>query len=337
MKIRKLAKNCSQVQPINSCHWRGREKEILLGEKGIKGKHLNPSIMDETKNLKRSLKKTSPSHTSLASADSLENNETDDSDSSSSLFKTQRDPASSIQKPRNRYTWNVKRPPANTHLQDNSSDSSEEPFNLRVFFENWKKKKRKRKYKPTGRPRGRPKGSFKKQSQPSVRILPKKSDVFKDKGLQFPLVESENGKKPLLWKKILGYEQAVARGFFNYVKEQKYESHLREALKHLDVGEDLEKEDFGVRRYKYLDDDGSLSPIEEPNVEDQSDGPDECDVKLVEKSCFIISTEFPKKAETKMKKRVLKSRNDTQEKNCKKDETDLPRKKKFHGQRKKKR
>lgn len=31
----------------------------------------------------------------------------------------------------------------------------------------------------------------------------------------------------------------------------------------MNVGEDLEKEDFDSRRYKYLDDDGALSPIEE--------------------------------------------------------------------------
>lgn len=31
----------------------------------------------------------------------------------------------------------------------------------------------------------------------------------------------------------------------------------------MDVGEDLENEDFDSRRYKFLDDDGSISPIEE--------------------------------------------------------------------------
>lgn len=32
----------------------------------------------------------------------------------------------------------------------------------------------------------------------------------------------------------------------------------------MNVGEDLEKEDFDSRHYKYLDDDGSISPIEDP-------------------------------------------------------------------------
>lgn len=31
----------------------------------------------------------------------------------------------------------------------------------------------------------------------------------------------------------------------------------------MNVGEDLEKEDLDSRRYKYLGDDGSISPIEE--------------------------------------------------------------------------
>lgn len=58
-------------------------------------------------------------------------------------------------------------------------------------------------------------------------------------------------------------QQAVARGFFNYLEKLKYEYHLKESLKQMNVGEDLEKDDLDSRRYKYLDDDGSLSPIEE--------------------------------------------------------------------------
>ncbi|XP_074072561.1 TATA box-binding protein-associated factor RNA polymerase I subunit D isoform X2 [Macrotis lagotis] len=226
-----------------------------------------------------SLKKTSLSHTALASAGSLVNNETDDSDSSNSLFKTQRDPASPKRKPRDVSTSNVIQSTKNCHVRDDSSQSSSElePFNLRVVFDNWKNKKRRKrkKYKPTGRPRGRPKGKLKEQPLTCIKY------PIKDKGLQFPLIESEDGNKSLHWKEILGYEQAVARGFFNYVKERKSESHLREALKQLDVDEGLE-EDLSVRRYKYLDDEGSLSPIEETDVEDRQLDDKECDVKLVE-------------------------------------------------------
>lgn len=55
----------------------------------------------------------------------------------------------------------------------------------------------------------------------------------------------------------------MARGFFNYLERLKYEYHLKESLKQMNVGEDLEKEDLDSRRYKYLDDDGPISPIEE--------------------------------------------------------------------------
>lgn len=55
----------------------------------------------------------------------------------------------------------------------------------------------------------------------------------------------------------------MARGFFNYLEKLKYEYYLKESLKQMNVAEDLEKEDLDSRRYRYLDDDGSLSPIEE--------------------------------------------------------------------------
>lgn len=79
---------------------------------------------------------------------------------------------------------------------------------LKAIFERLKKKKRKkRKYKPTGRPRGRPKG--KKNT--------KKSQInqqLKDKGPGFPFLESENGRKPLPWRKILTFEVSQ---FFIYM------------------------------------------------------------------------------------------------------------------------
>jgi TATA box-binding protein-associated factor RNA polymerase I subunit D len=98
----------------------------------------------------------------------------------------------------------------------------------------------------------------------------------------FPFLESESRRKPLPWKKILTYEQAVARGFFHHIEKLKYEHHLKECLKQMHAGEDLEKEDLDSRRHKYMDDDGSLSPIEEPLTEDEATNPQsECDIKLV--------------------------------------------------------
>ncbi|XP_037360535.2 TATA box-binding protein-associated factor RNA polymerase I subunit D-like [Talpa occidentalis] len=189
------------------------------------------------------------------------------------------------------------RPPEKARARDSSSDDSFEPrpLTLKAIFERFKnrKKRRKRKYKPTGRPRGRPKGSRSRGS----RI---KRQQIKDKGSGFPFLESENGRKPLPWRKILTFEQAVARGFFNYLEKLKYEHHLKESLKQMNVDEDLEKDDLDSRRYKYLDDDGPISPIEsaaededETTVEDD----DECDIELVEEDYFIISSALPKKME----------------------------------------
>ncbi|XP_059123331.1 TATA box-binding protein-associated factor RNA polymerase I subunit D [Peromyscus eremicus] len=214
-------------------------------------------------------------------------------DSSDSLFKTQC-VSSPPQRRRNPTAACVVSPVrAET---DSSSDSSLEPkpLTLKAIFERFKKRKRKkRKYKPKLRPRGRPPGIKNARN-------PRRSQIdikqIKDKGAVFPFLESENGRKPLPWKKILTYEQAVARGFFHHIEKLKYEQHLKECLEQMHAGEDLEKEDLDSRRHKYMDDDGPLSPIEEPLTEDEATNPESgCDIRLVEDSCFIISSEFPKR------------------------------------------
>lgn len=46
-----------------------------------------------------------------------------------------------------------------------------------------------------------------------------------------------------------------------------------------------------------MDDDGSVSPVEEAVAEDDEAAcpqQEECDSKLVVKTCFIINTDFPK-------------------------------------------
>lgn len=221
-------------------------------------------------------------------------NQSDNSSSGSSLFKTQCVPYSPEKRQRNPIRKFV-HSPERVQARDSSSDSSFEPrpLTLKAIFERLKKKKRKkRKYKPTGRPRGRPKG---KKNTKKSQI----NEQFKDRRPGFPFLESENGRKPLPWRKILTFEQAVARGFFNYLEKLKYEYHLKESLKQMNVGEDLEKEDLDSRRYKFLDDDGSISPIEESVGEDEIatnlDQDNECDIKLVEDNSFIINSELPKK------------------------------------------
>ncbi|CAD7671148.1 unnamed protein product [Nyctereutes procyonoides] len=156
-----------------------------------------------------------------------------------------------------------------------------------------KKKRKKRKYKPKERPRGRPEG------RKTTRRSQINKKQVKDKGSGFPFLEFENVKKPLPWRKILSFEQAVARGFFNYLEKLKYEYYLKESLKQMNVGEDLEMEDFDSCRYKYLDDDGSLSPIEESETVEEAattlEHDDGCDIKLVDNNEFIVSSEIPKK------------------------------------------
>lgn len=229
-----------------------------------------------------------------ASDSAVENeNQSDNSSSGSSLFKTQCVPCSPKRRQRNPVRKCVSSLES-VQARDSSSDSSFEPrpLTLKAIFERSKKKKRKkRKYKPIGRPRERPEGRKITRSR-----INKKQ--FKDNRPQFPVLESENGRKPLPWRKILTFEQAVARGFFNYLEKLKYEYHLKESLKQMNVGEDLEKDDLDSRRYKYLDDDGSLSPIEDPVGEDEAETNlehDECDIKLVENSYFIISSDLPEK------------------------------------------
>ncbi|NWR66618.1 TAF1D polymerase, partial [Bucorvus abyssinicus] len=84
-----------------------------------------------------------------------------------------------------------------------------------------------------------------------------------DRGVQFPFVEEHYGKKHIPLKMVLGYEQAAAKGYFQYIEMLKYEEHLKKALKALQASEDLERECLVVRKHKYLDDEGSISPIQE--------------------------------------------------------------------------
>ncbi|NWU95175.1 TAF1D polymerase, partial [Upupa epops] len=84
-----------------------------------------------------------------------------------------------------------------------------------------------------------------------------------DRGVQFPFVEEHYGRKDLPLNMVLGYEKAAAKGYFRYIEKLKYEAHLKKALKALQASEDLERECLTVRKHKYLDDEGSISPIEE--------------------------------------------------------------------------
>ncbi|NWY13523.1 TAF1D polymerase, partial [Aphelocoma coerulescens] len=116
------------------------------------------------------------------------------------------------------------------------------------------KSKKKKKYESTQMPTGRPPLTASPQEQ-KRRLL--------DRGFQFPFVEKHYGEKHIPLKMVLGYEQAAAKGYFKYIEVLKYEDHLKKALKALQASEDLEKECMVLRKHKYLDDEGPISPIQE--------------------------------------------------------------------------
>ncbi|NXI89339.1 TAF1D polymerase, partial [Psophia crepitans] len=115
-------------------------------------------------------------------------------------------------------------------------------------------RKKKKKYVSTHMPTGRPPLTASPEEQ-KRRLL--------DRGFQFPFVERHYGKKHIPLKMVLGYEQAAAKGYFQYIEVLKYEEHLKKALKALQASEDLERECLTVRKHKYLDDEGPISPIQE--------------------------------------------------------------------------
>ncbi|NXP61881.1 TAF1D polymerase, partial [Chloropsis cyanopogon] len=116
------------------------------------------------------------------------------------------------------------------------------------------KNKKKKKYESTQMPTGRPPLTASPQEQ-KRRLL--------DRGFQFPFVEKHYGEKHIPLKMVLGYEQAAAKGYFKYIEVLKYEEHLKKALKALQASDDLEKECMVLRKHKYLDDEGPISPIQE--------------------------------------------------------------------------
>ncbi|KAM6139759.1 TATA box-binding protein-associated factor RNA polymerase I subunit D [Pterocles gutturalis] len=153
-------------------------------------------------------------------------------------------------------------------------------------------KKKKRKYVSTQMPTGRPPLTASPQEQ-KRRLL--------DRGFQFPFVEKHYGNKDLPLKMVLAYEQAAARGYFQYIEVLKYEEHLKKALKALQASEDLERECIAVRKHKYLDDEGPISPIQETNDDDSlnSDNQEDLDARVVDNSSFIISSKIPSKKKSK--------------------------------------
>ncbi|XP_069739520.1 TATA box-binding protein-associated factor RNA polymerase I subunit D [Phaenicophaeus curvirostris] len=130
------------------------------------------------------------------------------------------------------------------------------------------------------------------------------------RGVPFPFVEKYYGKKHIPFRMVLQYEQAAIKGYFQYVEMLKYEEHLKKALKNLQANEDLEREGLAVRKHKYLDDEGPISPIQEMNDDGDSlnsDNPEDHDARVVENSSFIISSKIPSKKKSKPERKRVKS------------------------------
>ncbi|XP_009930874.1 TATA box-binding protein-associated factor RNA polymerase I subunit D isoform X3 [Opisthocomus hoazin] len=156
--------------------------------------------------------------------------------------------------------------------------------------------KKKKKYESTQMPIGRPPLTASPQEQ-KRRLL--------DRGVQFPFVEKHYGRKHIPLKMVLGYEQAAVKGYFQYIEVLKYEEHLKKALKALEASEDLERECLTVRKHKYLDDEGPISPIQDTNDDDDSlnsDNEEDLDARVVENSSFILSSKIPSKKKSKRAK-----------------------------------
>ncbi|XP_010704403.1 TATA box-binding protein-associated factor RNA polymerase I subunit D [Meleagris gallopavo] len=179
-----------------------------------------------------------------------------------------------------------------------------------------------RKFKAAAHRKYRSSGSQKKKGasgcsqrrsgkQPMTASPQERRKRLKDRGFQFPFVEKHYGRKHIPLKMVLSYEQAAAKGYFQYVEMLKYEEHLKKALKALEASDDLERECLAVRKHKYLDDEGPLSPIQETNDDDNNclgtDNPEDLDVRVVDNSCFIISSKIPNKKKSKAETKRAKS------------------------------
>ncbi|XP_042312804.1 TATA box-binding protein-associated factor RNA polymerase I subunit D [Sceloporus undulatus] len=136
-----------------------------------------------------------------------------------------------------------------------------------------------------------PKGQY-----PKISVIERKKR-YRDRGLHFPFLEKLCGRRYLPFKYVHRYEQAALQGYLRYVEALKCEQHLKKSLTKLNAVDDLENESLESRKYKYLDDDGSLSPIEETSEEDQNKNSSNDDIgaRIVEISSFVLSSKIPEK------------------------------------------
>ncbi|XP_048468445.1 TATA box-binding protein-associated factor RNA polymerase I subunit D isoform X3 [Rhincodon typus] len=196
----------------------------------------------------------------------VELSERESTDSESSLFKTQH-PVVPLGQARRRGTGKCPSRSARDQTAENtdsSTDSDDIPYRPNYVMvgqvRKWrrhKKYKNKSVYKRTGRPVGRPRSSITKAE---------KKRRLKERGLQFPFVQKEYGRKHLPFKMIFAYEQAALCGLFTYMKELKCQKHLIKSLEKINV--DCPDRECGpIRQCKYLDEKRPVSPIQESSDE----------------------------------------------------------------------
>ncbi|XP_019379833.1 PREDICTED: TATA box-binding protein-associated factor RNA polymerase I subunit D isoform X2 [Gavialis gangeticus] len=124
------------------------------------------------------------------------------------------------------------------------------------------------------------------------------------RGFQFPFVEKHYGRKHIPLKMVFEYEHAALKGYFQYIEMLKYEDHFKKGLKNLNASEDLESKCMVMRRHRYLDDEGPISPIQDTNEANlDSDHQEEYDAKIVDNSSFILSSKLPIKKKKKPKQK----------------------------------
>ncbi|XP_038670025.1 TATA box-binding protein-associated factor RNA polymerase I subunit D-like [Scyliorhinus canicula] len=235
----------------------------------------------------------------------VELSEQDSSDSLSNLFLTQC-PSIPVRKARRRGRGQF---PTRSAIRnqivettDSSSDSDGALGHPDFVMVGEVRRRRRRKrpkvnpiYKKTGRPRGRPCSSTTRAE---------KRKRLRERGLQFPFVHKEYGRKDLPFKMIFTYEHAALCGLFTYMKELKYQKKLINSLKKINV-DNPEGDNRPVRQHKYLDEKRSISPIPESGDEtciEDAENEDTFDVKIVENSCFVMENRFLKKKKCLRKK-----------------------------------
>ncbi|XP_053310903.1 TATA box-binding protein-associated factor RNA polymerase I subunit D [Spea bombifrons] len=177
---------------------------------------------------------------------------------------------------------------------DDSSDYEPIPKKLTVreivqnYFQKKKRKRKKKKKKQTRKPaiKTREKNPYKKRPI----SLEERKRRLRHKGIEFPF----RNPKFLPFKMYYTYEKFVVGAFLHYLEILKSENHLLESLKKMNASDHLSNESFEMQRYKYLDDDGPISPISESaeNVNCDQE-PEEYDAQIVENNCFVLSSKVP--------------------------------------------